>query len=410
MRSMSVTDAVRVVVVGAGPAGLAASRALTAARVPHLVLERERVAWSWRAQRWDSFRLNTPGWANRAPGEFLRVRPTGFASARCLVDALEQLARALPVCEGVEVFSARRDRAAWQLHTSDGVLRAETVVVASGFQNVPVRPGYAHELPAEIRQLHAADYRHPGDIEDGVLVVGGGQSGVQIAEDLLDAGKRVYLATSRVGRMPRRFHGRDASEWLRDSGQLDLPATEADAATIAATPPQVSGAAGGRTVSYQALADRGATLLGRAVGWDGERLELARDLGENVRFADEAAASLQAAWTNRAQLMSGRRPRTTAPDHANRPAPALYAVRGPASLYFSRARVSTVIWATGFAPSLGWLPEGALDARHKPRLPGLRVIGAPWLTHRSSANLYGMVTDAAELARALTVAPATLAA
>jgi putative flavoprotein involved in K+ transport len=132
-------------------------------------------------------------------------------------------------------------------------------------------------------QLHAADYRSPAGLDDGVLVVGGGQPGVQIAEDLVDAGKRVYLATSRVGRLPRRYAGRDAIDWLVESGDMDLAREQADAGAIAATPPQVSGAGGGRTVSYQSLARRGVTLLGRAVGWKDGRLELAGDLGENVR-------------------------------------------------------------------------------------------------------------------------------
>src|ERR671929_1736199 len=127
------------------------------------------------------------------------------------------------------------------------------VVVASGFQNVPRRPAYADARPAEIGQLHVADYRRPDELEDGVLVVGGGQSGVQIADDLLEAGKRVYLSTSRVGRLPRRYRGRDAFEWMRETGQLDLPAEQADEATLRATPPQVSGVGGGRTVSYQQL-------------------------------------------------------------------------------------------------------------------------------------------------------------
>jgi putative flavoprotein involved in K+ transport len=397
----NVTDSVRVAVVGGGPAGLAVSSALVRAGCLNVVLERERIGWSWRAQRWDSFRLNTPAWANRTPGKFLEAPGESFVTASSLIAGLERLARRLPVVEYAEVFSARRSGPAWRLDTSRGALFAETVVIASGFQNVPRTPAYARELPAQIRQLHVADYRRPDDVEDGVLVVGGGQSGLQIAEDLLDAGKRVYLATSRVGRLPRRFRGRDAFEWLRDSGQLDLPRTQADRAVIAATPPQISGAAGGRTISYQGLARRGATLLGRAVGWDGRRVELAPDLGENVRFADDAAAFFRAAWAKRAELI-GRGPDAAADsDPGDEPARHLHNVRGPALLDLSRAGVSTVVWATGFGPSLGWLPDGALDARRRPQLPGLHVIGAAWLTHRSSANLYGMVTDAERLARTI---------
>jgi putative flavoprotein involved in K+ transport len=391
-------QSVGVAIVGAGPAGLAASRQLAAVGCSHVVLERDRIGSSWRRQRWDSFRLNTPAWANRVPGTFLAGRPESFASARSLISALERLAKRLPVVEGVEVFSARRRGPAWRIDTSRGAVLADAVVVASGFQNVPRTPAYAASLPAEFRQHHVADYRRPDEVEDGVLVVGGGQSGVQIAEDLLEAGRRVYLSTSRVGRLPRRYRGRDAFEWLRDNGQLDLPRRHAEPDMIGATPPQVSGAAGGQTVSYQQLASRGATLLGRAVGWNGRRLEFAPDLGSNVRFADDTSGFFRASWDKRAQLKSRGRAISAAHDPRDVPAPHLHEVRGPASLDLAAANISTVIWATGFGPSLGWLPAGALDDRRRPQLPGLYVIGAPWLTHRSSSNLYGIATDAESLA------------
>ncbi|MFL5945372.1 MAG: NAD(P)-binding domain-containing protein [Gaiellaceae bacterium] len=393
------TTSVQVAIVGGGPAGLAASSELARAGCSHVVLERERVGWSWRAQRWDAFRLNTPTWANRVVHKLLPGTPDGFATLPEFTDALEQLARRLPVAEHTDVYSARRTGAAWRVDTSRGTLFADTVVAASGFQNVPRTPAFARDLPSDVAQLHVADYRRPEQVGDGVLVVGGGQSGLQIAEDLLGAGKRVFLATSRVGRMPRRFAGRDAFTWLRETGNLDLRRSEADPTAMAATPPQISGAGGGRTISYQGVARAGATLLGRATGSDGYRLTLAPDLGENVRFADAAADTFRSAWAKRAELVL--RGAAAETDPADEPARELYDERGPAMLDLREARVSTVIWATGFAPSLGWLPEGALDERRRPQIPGLYVVGAPWLTHRSSANLYGMVTDAQLLAGAL---------
>jgi putative flavoprotein involved in K+ transport len=399
-----------VAIVGAGPAGLAVSSRLARLGYPHVVFEREQVGWSWRAQRWDSFRLNTPRWANRVLGKSLAGGRGTFASAGALVAALEKSAKRLPVAEGVEVLSARRIGPNWRLDTTRGPIAADAIVVASGFQNVPRVPSYADALPKHIRQLHVADYRSPATLDDGILVVGGGQSGLQIAEDLVDAGKRVYLATSRVGRLPRRFAGRDALEWMRESGQLDLPRDQADPMAISATPPQVSGAGGGRTVSYQALASRGVTLLGRAVGWSDGRLELAADLGENIRFADDVSGFLRAGWEKRARLLARGRDVVGEVDAADEPAPHLYDADGPASLDLVAGKISTVIWATGFGPSIGWLPAEALDSGHGPQLPGLHVIGAPWLTHRSSANLYGMLSDADHVVSGLASTRISLAA
>jgi putative flavoprotein involved in K+ transport len=389
-------DWVPVAVVGAGPAGLAASSRLAQVGCEHVVLERARIGWSWRTQRWDSFRLNSPGWANLVPGEFLSGTADSFAEARSLVDGLVRFAAGLPVVEGVAVRRAEQVGGTWRLQTSDGPLLAGAVVVASGFQNVPRRPAYADAFPREIEQLHVADYRRPGDLVGAVLVVGGGQSGVQIAEDLLEAGHRVYLSTSRVGRVPRRYRGKDVFEWLLETGLLDLPRVEADSAMLAATLPQMSGVAGGRTVSYQALAEAGATLLGRTVDWDGRRLQLAPDLGANVRFADEASAVFRGLWDRRAAV-SGHDGEAVH-DLADEPAEALYTLRGPGSLDLEAHGISTIVWATGFDPSIGWLPPAALDRFGRPRLPNLLVIGAPWLTNRSSGNLYGMAGDAERLA------------
>jgi putative flavoprotein involved in K+ transport len=395
-----VIDWVRMVVVGAGPAGLAVSSRLAQAGCHHVVLERGRIGSTWRTQRWDSFRLNSPRWANLVPGELLDGDES-FATAESLVTGLERFAEDLPVHEGVEVFRAERMGPVWQLETSRGPLVAGSVVVASGFQNVPRKPEYAAALQADVEQVHVADYRRPEDLEGAVLVVGGGQSGVQIAEDLLEAGHRVYLSTSRVGRLPRSHRGRDAYEWLFETGDLELPREHAEPAMIVATPPQVSGAGEGRTVSYQHLAARGVTLLGRTVGWDGRRLELAPDLGTNVRFADEASAALRDSWERRA-LITGHAPRF-ARDHdpADEPAEDLYELSGPRSLDLAAEAVSTVVWATGFDASIGWLPARALDRSWRSRLPGLHVVGAPWLTHRASGNLYGMVADAEQVADVL---------
>jgi putative flavoprotein involved in K+ transport len=390
---------VEVAVVGAGPAGLALSDELVGGGIGHVVLERGRVGESWRTQRWDSFRLNSQVWANRVPGDVLAAPPDRFPSAQELVAGLERLAAGLPVTEGVEVLRAERLGAHWRMDTSEGPLLAEDVVVASGFQNVPRRPAFASALPDDVTQLHVADYRRAGDLDDGVLVVGGGQSGVQVTADLLEGGRRVYLSTSQIGRMPRRHRGRDAWAWLRDSGQLDLPREQAGPAELGGTLPQISGAVDGRSISYQQLARDGATLLGQALGCDGRSIRLRPDVGENIRYADRVSQFFHAAWDAHAGVVDGEPPWQD--DPADAPAPGLYDVVGPESLDVAAAGISTVVWATGFDASLDWLPNGSLDRHGRSTRTGLHVVGAPWLTHRASNSLYGIPTDARRLARDL---------
>jgi len=395
-------DWVDVAVVGAGPAGLAVSSELSRARVRHVVLERGRVGETWRTQRWEAFQLNGQVSITRVPGELLAGPPDKFPSAGELVNGLERFAEGLPIMEKVEVLRAEPVRQHWRLATSEGLLCARTVVVASGFQNVPRRPPYANSLPREIAQLHVADYWRPGDLDDAVLVVGGGQSGVQVAADLLAGGRRVYLSTSFVGRMPRHHRGQDAFVWLLETGQFDLPRQQAEPSAIKATLPQISGASNGASISYQYLARHGAALLGRTLGWDGHQLRLAADVGENIRYADQVSQSFRAAWDAHAGLTASKRESLWQDDPADAPAEELYDLSGPELLDLAVSGISTVIWATGFDASLSWLPANSLDREGRPRRAGLHVIGAPWLTHRASGNLYGIPTDAAQLALALT--------
>jgi putative flavoprotein involved in K+ transport len=187
---------------------------------------------------------------------------------------------------------------------------------------------------------------------------------------------------------------------MRETGQFDLPREAAAPAALSATLPQISGASHGDSISYQHLARRGATLLGRTLGWDGRRLRLAPDVGENIRFADEVSQGLRAVWEAHARrtgvAAAGRDDPADAPDEE------LYDLGGPDSLDLAAAGISTVVWATGFGATLDWLPPNSLDRDGRSQRAGLHVLGAPWLTHRASGNLYGIPTDAARLAEQLT--------
>lgn len=388
-------------VVGAGPAGLAASAALTRRGVEHLVLERGRVGQSWRDQRWDSLRLNNPGWMNAMLGE---QAPDTYLTAGEVVERLDRLAAACPVREGVRVARLVPDGPRWSLLTSDGQLRARAVVVASGGENLPRIPGLARGLPGRVAQLHAADYRSPGQLPDGaVLVVGSAQSGCQIAEDLLiSGGRQVILATSPVGRAPARHRGRDTVEWLVECGFFqqrpqDLP----DPSVMAAPQPLL--APGGRSMSLQALARAGVTLVGHLVAVHGEQVAFDNSAPANIAAGDAFAARIRA-MLDQAILRAGLDTPPVEPDDADTP----IELDPPTALDLRAVAVGSVVWCTGYTGDFSWLPPALRDAEGRPRhhgggapLPGVWYVGLRWLTHRASGNFLGFPTDAAATARAV---------
>jgi putative flavoprotein involved in K+ transport len=403
------------VVVGAGPAGLAASWHLGRRGVGHVVLERGRIGETWRTQRWDSFTLNTPTWMSRLPGGGAEPGPSdGFVPRDAWIAHLDDYARrsGLPVRSGTEVTSLEtRPDGSFEVRLggpSAETVVARCVVVASGFQRVPRTPALAADLRAGVLQVHTAAYRNAGLLPAGaVLVVGSAQSGGQVAEDLLDAGRTVYLSTSRVSRLRRRTRGRDTFEWLVPAGWLDQEvASLADPAMRFAAQPITSGVGRfGHTLSLQWLEERGARLVGRLRAIDGGSVLFDDDLGANIRFADEqsAAANRQVAESLAARGLDATLP-PLEDDPADRPHPDPALVHGPATLDLERAGVGTLIWATGVGCRLDWLPRSLLDEHGAPRhedgstpVPGLYVLGLPWLRSRGSGIVYGMDRDASAI-------------
>jgi putative flavoprotein involved in K+ transport len=394
------------VVVGAGQAGLAMSYSLRRRRRDHIVLERGRVGETWRTQRWDSFTLNTPNWMNALPGAIPAGRAAeAFSTHRELVNAFERYTFrfGLPIRTGTAVTAVEETDEGYVVGTTAGTIVASNVVVASGSQNVPRVPALAAELPEEVDQLHAADYMRPEILRRGaILVVGSAQSGVQIAEELVEGQRRVYLATSRVGRIPRRYRGRDIAEWLRDTGHADLRTDELEDPRARFQPqPQVTGAHGGHTVSLQQLSRLGVVMLGRLESVAGERLYFGDDLAENVAFADASSDRI-------ARMIDEhiRHERILAPPAEDDPADRPGRVRvGPRELDLEEDEIRTVIWATGFTGDYSWIGLDVLDEHGRPRHdsgvaagPGLYFVGLPWLTKRKSGILYGIAEDAARIA------------
>jgi putative flavoprotein involved in K+ transport len=394
-----------VLIVGGGQAGLAMSEHLSAGNVPHLILERHRIAERWRSGRWDSLVANGPAWHDRFPTlEFADVGPDAFASKEQVADYFVAYADKItaPVRCGVEVTSVRRNagRAGFKVQTTDGTIEARYVVAATGPFQRPVIPPVVGD-DAGVLQMHSSGYRNPDQLPDGaVLVVGAGSSGVQIADELLRSGRRVYLSVGPHDRPPRRYRGRDFVWWLGVLGKwdADAPPQGAEHVTIA-----VSGAFGGHTVDFRDFAARGMTLVGLTVSFQDGTMRFATDLGANIAAGDANYLSLldeADAYITRMGLDLPQEP------EARELGPLPACVTEPvAELDLAGAGVRSIIWATGFAVDYSWLQVDAFDADGKPKHrrgvssePGVYFLGLPWLSRRGSSFIWGVWHDARYLA------------
>jgi putative flavoprotein involved in K+ transport len=396
---------VEVLIVGGGQAGLAMSEHLSACDVQHLVLERHRLAERWRSERWDSLVANGPAWHDRFPGlSFPDVAPDEFPSKEQVADYFAAYAHKIgaPIRCGVEVRTVRRHvgRAGFRAQTTDGTIDARYVVAATGPFQRPLIPPVVPDDAGPV-QMHSSGYRNPDQLPDGaVLVVGAGSSGVQIADELLRAGRSVYLSVGPHDRPPRRYRGRDFVWWLGVLGKwdADAPPEGAEHVTIA-----VSGALGGHTVDFRELAARGMALAGSTSSFDGGTIRFATDLRENIAAGDTSYLSLldeADAYIARMGLDLPEEP------EARALAPFPSCVTDPLlELDLAGAGVSCIIWATGFALDYSWLQVDAFDANAKPNHrrgvssePGVYFLGLPWLSRRGSSFIWGVWHDARYLA------------
>ncbi len=408
------------VIVGAGQAGLGVSYFLKRNRRDHVVLERGRVGESWLSQRWDSFALNTPNFMSVLPGlPYDGPEPDGFWRRDDLVRHFHRYVSRfqLPVRTGTSVVSVERagDGERFVITTStDGrepeSIESRSVVIASGIQQAPKYPPLRSRLPESVAQLHTATYRNPAALPPGaVVVVGSGQSGCQITEDLLSAGRTVYLCTSKVGRAPRRYRGRDLLEWWVDMKTLDVTFESLEDTSISrAAQPQISGLGRrGHTVSLQQLARQGVVVLGRLLDVDDGTLVLSDEAAAHVRFADAFSQRLKNdidAWLAKA----GIEPPPLEDDPADAPDPRAGCVSPIRRLDLREAGVGAIIWATGFGADFRWIRLPVLDAEGKPisrrgvsPVPGLYFVGFPWLNSRKSGIIYGVEEDARYIASAI---------
>jgi putative flavoprotein involved in K+ transport len=395
-----------VLVVGGGQAGLAMSWELRRRGIVHLVVERHRAGHAWRAQRWDSFCLVTPNWQCRLPGHPYRGDdPEGFMVRDDVVRYLESYVDAVgpPLVEGVAVTALRRQGPVFAVETTAGPLTADQVVLAVGGYHRPRIPRLAERLPSTVEQVHSAHYRSPERMPAGaVLVVGSGQSGAQIAEDLHLAGRRVHLATGSAPRVARRYRGRDVVAWLDDLGYYDMPVTEHPLSGGVRRKPNhyVTGRDGGRDIDLRRFAVEGMRLYGRLADVAGRRLEFAGDLAENLDRADEVCESIKDTVDEHIAAHGIDAPAEPRPVPVWRPGPG-----HPSSVDLDEAGITAVVWATGFDSDWSWVHLPVFDGSGYPSHDrgitserGLYVLGLPWLHTWGSGRLSGVGRDAGHLA------------
>lgn len=391
-----------VVVIGAGSAGLSISHELTRAGREHVVLDRGEVAQSWRT-RWDSFTLVLPNWTVRLAGaSYAGSEPDGFMPRSQFVDHMTSYARSFgaPVQEGVEVTSLRPVAGGFALETSNGALTAREVVVATGGFQQPFRPAATRQMPASVPVLNAADYRNPENLPPGdVLVIGSGQTGCQLADEIRRAGRTVYLACGKAPWAPRRIGDHDSFWWLSRSAFLQQTAADLPSPMARLAPnPQLTGRDGGHDLNYRTLQAAGVILTGHLAGVEDGRLHFADDLADSVAFGDARYGDICQLVTNVATQLGEPVP--------DLPVPAPFVAEGPASVPVRDFGAALV--CSGYRPDYkSWIQIGeAFDEMGLPIqtdgsstvAPGLHFMGVPFQRRRGSASLFGVGSDAEALA------------
>jgi putative flavoprotein involved in K+ transport len=398
-------EKVDTLVVGGGQAGVAMSEHLSKCGVPHLVLERGRIAERWRSERWDSLVANGPAWHDRFPGmEFSHADPDAFIAKEEIADYFVAYAEMIgaPVRCGIEVKEVRRSvgRPGFHVETSAGLIEANSVVAATGPFQCPTIPKIVPEHAA-LAQIHSNSYRNPGQLPAGaILVVGAGSSGVQIADELARTDKRVYLSVGSHDRPPRSYRGRDFCWWLGVLGKWDAetPGPGTEHVTIA-----VSGARGGETVDFRRLAAQGITLVGLTKSYKDGVVTFAPDLAQNIARGD---ANLMALLDEADAYVARNGSDLPEEPDARKLDPDPKCVTNPIlELDLAQAGITSIVWATGYTVDYSWLKVDAFDERGRPKHqrgvsaePGIYFLGLPWQSRRGSSFIWGVWHDAKHLA------------
>ena len=403
--SLPTTRHVPVAIIGGGQAGLSMSWCLKQRGIEHLVFEKHKAAHTWSTQRWDSFCLVTPNWQCQLPGHpYAGDDPDGFMLKHEIIAYLEAYRAKVdpPLREGVSVNRVTRSDAGFAITTSDGDYSANRIVVASGGYHQPIIPRMAERLPGSIQQLHSEQYRNPASLPPGaVLVVGSGQSGSQIAEDLHLAGRQVHLAVGDAPRCARFYRGRDVVAWLGDMGYYDMPVEKHPLREGVRdnTNHYVTGRDGGRDIDLRAFAREGMNLYGLLDGLDGTTLRFRPTLKASLDEADRVYNGINATID-----------KWIAEKGFSAPPPSVYApvwepASEPATLDLVTEGIGTIIWCIGFQPDFRWLDAPVFNGAGHPvhrrgvtAVDGVYFLGLPWLHSWGSGRFSGVARDAEFLA------------
>lgn len=399
-----------VIVVGGGQAGLSISYCLKERGVDHIVFEKNQIAHSWRSKRWDSFCLVTPNWQCRLPGyPYPGNEPHGFMQKDAIVKYVEDYAASFdaPVEEGVEVSCIRNnsDCSIFEVSTSLGKYTADQVAISVGGYHNPKLPRISERFPATILQIHSSEYRNPQSLPDkAVLVVGTGQSGCQIAEDLHLAGKQVHLCVGGAPRSPRRYRGKDVVDWLDQMGYYDLSIDEHPQKDKVRTNANhyVTGRDGGREIDLRQFALEGMQLHGRLQSLNGSTLTFCNDLKQNLDKADAVAESIKTSIDGFIEK-----------NHIEAPTDPLYQPvwepeQQELALDYNAADIGAVVWCTGYQADFSWIEIPVFDGKGYPShergvtgVKGLYFLGLPWLYTWGSGRFSGIARDAIYLANCI---------
>ncbi|VEP18193.1 Flavin-dependent oxidoreductase, MSMEG_0569 family [Hyella patelloides LEGE 07179] len=392
-----------VIVIGGGQAGLSISYCLKNQGIDHIVLEKNQIGYSWQAKRWDTFCLVTPNWQCTLPGyHYPGNDPNGFMEKDEIVNYIQEYAKSFnpPIKEGVEVFKVRKNQPGglFELSTSLGNYTADQVVIATGSYHQPKIPRMAEKLPEDILQLHSSHYKNPQSLPEGeVLVVGTGQSGCQIAEDLHLAKRKVHLCVGGAPRSPRRYRGKDVVDWLDQLGYYDLTIeNHPDKENVRTkTNHYVTGRSGGHEIDLRTFAKEGMQLYGSLKDIKEDSLEFKPNLKQNLDRADEVAESIkktideyitkkQISVPNESPYQSVWQPETEVLE-----------------LNYKQTNISSVIWCIGYQANFSWIEVPVFDGLGYPShdrgvtsVRGLYFLGLPWLYTWGSGRFSGIARDA----------------